>query len=71
MQNNWFAMFKVKQGQTQSEGLCNRNMTISAISSKLLIHFVTKLGFMVYHLKPEYSVKNWFSVFKGKVTTKD
>ena len=54
------------QGQGHCQCFYDKNMTISAISSKLLI----RLGLMVHHYKPEYRVKIFIAVLKAKVTGK-
>ena len=59
------------QCQGLSEGLCNQNMTIFTISSKLLVrllpHLVcTKLGLMVHYHKPECPVGKWDYCVQGQ-----
>ena len=45
------------QCQGHSEALYDQNMTIAAISSKLLVPFAIRLGLIVQHHKPECPVE--------------
>ena len=48
------------RGQGHSEGLCNENMTISTIVSKLLICLLaTNFSLIVHHHKSGYLVENY------------
>ena len=46
------------QCQGHSEGLYNKNMTVSTIFSKLLVCLQPKLVLIVRHHKPKYPVNN-------------
>ena len=55
-----------RQCQGHSEGLYNQNMTISAVSSKLLIHLQPNLVLMVQHHKQECSVEKLDYCIQGQ-----
>ena len=49
--------------QGHSEGFFNQNMTVSAISPKLL---ATKLGVIGQHHRPDYPVEKWDYSVQGQ-----
>ena len=54
------------QCQGHSESWYNQNTTISVVSSKLLVRFVTKLALIIKCHKPECPVEKWDYCFQGQ-----
>ena len=52
-------------------GLCQRNMIISTLSSKLLVPFATKLSLVVLHHMPECPVETMDYCIQGQGHSSD